>query len=203
VLPTYVVHVGDELDLHASARSYTPHPNAPSPGDEFEQARDWLNKLEELFPVMSIAYSNHTARLFKAAAEARIPDQFLKPLSEALDKPGWQWAWDWEIPWAHGSVIIEHGHRRKNALARASELGASVMQGHHHSEMGIQWRNTRRRLYFGAALGCLCDSEAIALRYAKEAPLGQMLGCGAIVDGWPRLFYMDVDRQGKWTGKLV
>lgn len=203
VKPKHVYHVGDEIDAHACARNYTPHPDAPSAGDEFALAAAWLDELEKLFPRMSIAYSNHTARLFKAAAEARLPSQLIRPLAEAYNKPQWKWAWSWDLPWRHGTVVVEHGHRRKDPLKRALELGESVMQGHHHADMGIHWRNSRRRMLFGAALGCLCDANALALSYAKEAPFGQMLGCGAVVGGWPVLFHMDLDKRGRWTGRLV
>lgn len=203
VKPAMVLNVGDEIDNHAVSTSFKPNPNAPSAGDEFDQAKAGLDDLERLFPVMYLAMSNHTARIYKKAADSGIPGQWLKTPSQAFDKPNWIWEPEWYVPWKHGQVCVYHGDRMKGALKYARLLGTSVACGHHHQEFGIQFQNSRSQILFGMDVGCLVDKDGIALQYANQSPLGQMLGCGAIVNGWPTLFAMETDEHNRWTGRLV
>ena len=137
------------------------------------------------------------------AQDAGIPDEWIKWPNVAYVKPNWEWARTWDVPWAGGMCTVYHGDRKKGALAYARLIGQSVVAGHHHSEFSLQVQNSRNRMFFGMDVGCLVDEESYAMRYAKTNPLGQVLGTGAIVDGWPRLFPMETDRKGRWKGKIV
>jgi hypothetical protein len=196
------IHVSGNCDNHTLARNYKPHPNAPSAGDEFKQAKKFLDGLEELFPVLYLAESNHTARLWKTTQDAGIPDQWIRTPNEAFDKPRWEWYREIWLQTKLGPVCVQHGDRQKGALRYARTLGASTIQGHHHSEFGIQFQNSRHRILYGMDVGCLCDADALALAYARTNPLGQMLGTGVVVDGYPRLVPMGLTVKGRWDKKI-
>lgn len=198
----HVVCVGDLLDLHCLARNYKPHPNAPSAGREFELSEEFLSELYIHFPTMYICEANHEGRLRKKAQDAGIPDQYLKDVDEAHARDGWHWDREWWLDTELGPVCVNHGDRKKGALNYAKTLGASVIQGHHHSDFGIQFQNSRHRILYGMDVGCLCDPEALALAYSRTSPLGQMQGTGVIVNGWPKLAPMGLDSDGRWDGVI-
>jgi len=198
-----VICVGDLLDAHGIAPNYEPHPDALSPGNELKASQAYVSDFARVFPEMWVCTGNHEYRVHKAAQKARLPSDLVRPLSEVFDTPGWTWGDDWWIESALGPVCVTHGDKKKGALAYARLIGASVVQGHWHNEFALQFQNSRNRVFFGMDIGCLADADSLALAYAKRAPLGQMLGCGAIVDGWPRLFAMEVGIDNRWTGRLI
>lgn len=202
IKPSEIYHIGDEVDHHAMSE-YVKHPNAPGAQDEYEQASVWLDDLEQAFPKMRLCYSNHTGRLFKAAARAGISSAFVRPPHEVYNKPKWRWANGWDVAWAKGTVHIYHGQKKRGAFNRAKMLGSSVISGHSHTLCGVQWYLADTNLVFGMDVGSLLNKAAPNMHYAEQNALSEILSTGALVSGWPEIFHMDTDKNGRWTRRIV
>ena len=58
--PTYIVNIGDEVDMHSINVSHLVDPDLPSPHDELEIARSWIKRLEKLFIIFKLnVHTNH------------------------------------------------------------------------------------------------------------------------------------------------
>jgi hypothetical protein len=49
-------------------------------------------------------------------------------------------------------------------------------------------------------VGCLID-DALALTYNKNTLKRPIIGCGAILDGHPKLLPMILEKGGRWNGE--
>lgn len=202
IKPHEVYHVGDEFDANTFSR-FTRDPDLPAARDEWRLAAKTARQLHEMFPQMRLCNSNHGSRIYKRLQIAGLPEQFLRPLQEIYSVPGWQWAPGWSIETAYGPARITHGVKKKGAINRARQTGGSRIQGHYHSLFGLEYYDAGEGVRFGMDVGSLVDMSSRAFMYAEEGQYTSMLGCGAIVDGYPRLFPMIVNSKNRWIGKLV
>ncbi len=182
--PTKTVCIGDSVDQHQLGR-FTPDPNAPSPGDEYELAMAFMKQLYALFPEAVEVTSNHNTRIFKQAHNARIPDAYLKSYEEMMQYPaGWSIKPYVEID----GVMYEHGERAGGGQVNrtiAMVNTQSTVYGHHHSAAGIAYFANRKRLLFAMNVGCLIDHDSYGLAYAKTSRFLQTLGAGIVDKGVP------------------
>jgi hypothetical protein len=197
-----VVNVGDEVDQMGLSR-FDPDPDAPGPGPELKLAKKHLAKWYEAFPEMFICESNHTARVYKAAYMAGIPEDYLRTVPEWLGAPeGWEWANSWEID----GIKFEHGDAQGGmhaAMNLAMRNRKSTVIGHHHSHGGVRYMANDDEMIFGMNVGCLIDFHSIAFRYAKMAAYKPTLGCGVIIEGVPHFIPMFTTKKGRWTKEIV
>lgn len=199
--PTEFVCLGDEIDAHALS-DYDHDPNGYSAGHELDAAIAELKKLYKSFPNMKVCTSNHTARPFRRAQKFGLPAQLLKSYSEFLRAPkGWEWRDKWEVD----GVIYEHGegHSGKNgAITAATGNMQSTVIGHIHSFAGIQYYANPKYLIFGFNVGCLIDKDAYAFGYGAKIKTKPIIGVGLVNKGVPMFVPMQLDKHGRWTGKL-
>lgn len=199
--PNEVVHVGDEVDFHALG-DWDHDPDGMSAGDELKSALKFMDKLYALFPKVKVCTSNHTARPFRKAFKHGIPKAFLRDYHEFLQAPkGWQWADKWEID----GIIFEHGEGQSGkdgAINAAKGNMQSTVIGHIHAFAGIQYAANPKFLYFGFNVGCLIDRHAYAFAYGKHMKNKPILGCGIIINGIPQFIPMELNKKGRWIGKL-
>lgn len=199
--PTEYVCLGDEIDAHALS-DYDHDPNGYSAGHELDAAVKELKKLYKVFPEMKVCTSNHTARPFRRAQKFGLPAQLFKSYSEFLEAPkGWEWADKWEVD----DVIYEHGegHSGKNgAITAATGNMQSTVIGHIHSFAGIQYYANPKYLIFGFNVGCLIDKDAYAFGYGAKIKTKPIIGVGVVNRGVPMFVPMQLDKHGRWTGKL-
>ena len=51
--------------------------------------------------------------------------------------------------------------------------------------------------------GCLTKQSSLAFQYARNFRMRFVIGTGAVIDGQPKLFAMQMDKHGRWTGEIV
>ena len=199
--PTKVVHIGDVMDLHALSQ-YDSNPDGMSSGDELIAAQAFLKNLYQVFPEVSVLTSNHDIRAYKRATQAGIPRAFLKDYSEwFLSPPGWKWVDEIKID----DVLYIHGHQIPsgggNVMHNAMRhYMRSVVFGHFHTRMGIDYYATADNLLFGMCVGSLIDHKAYAFEYQKLSARKPLIGAAVIVDGHPLIEPMLLNKKGRWKG---
>ncbi|MGH3056462.1 MAG: hypothetical protein ACRDL7_15925 [Gaiellaceae bacterium] len=200
--PTVTVNVGDEVDQMAMSR-FDPDPEGDGPGVELRKALKHLRGWYAEFPEMLVCESNHTARVYKQAFLAGIPEAYLRTVPEWLDAPeGWVWANHWDIDgvrYEHGDAQGGQGAARNLAIRNRQ----STVIGHHHSHGGVLYIANDDEMIFGMNVGCLIDMNSIAFRYAKMAANKPTLGVGIVIEGVPFFVPMLINGRGRWTGELV
>jgi len=201
--PGVVVNVGDEIDHHALG-DWDHDPDGLGAGDELKLAIKKLQAWYKSFPKMKVCESNHTSRIFRRAYKHGIPRAYLRDYREFLQAPkGWQWADKWDIDgirYEHGDAISGGGKMASFQLPLKNMK--STVFGHFHSWAGIQyWANSEYLLY-GFNVGCLIDRHAYAFNYGKLLKDKPILGVGLINKGVPTFIPMQLNRKGRWIGKL-
>ncbi len=199
--PDRVVCLGDEIDAHAMS-DYDHDPDGMSAGDEMEASLEAIQPLYKLFPVVSAAVSNHTARPFRRAKKYGIPKAFLRDYRDWMQAPdGWWWEDSFTIDgvdYLHGEGFSGAMGALKCALARMN----SVVIGHLHAFAGISWAANSKHLVFGMNCGWLGDKDAYAMAYSKHLAHKPVLGTGIVKDGLPTFVPMTLDGRGRWKGDL-
>lgn len=199
--PGRTVCLGDEIDAYGLS-NFEHDPDAPSPGDEFEQAMDQMRLLYAIFPHVQSCISNHTARPYRQATKHGIPSVFLRSYRDFMDAPsGWSW---------HDSVEIDgvryfHGEGFSGplgALKAAQAYMQPVVIGHLHSYAGVIFNANPKHLIWGLNAGCLIDRSQMAFHYAKHMAAKPILGVGLVRDGIPTFLPMTLERGGRWNGEV-
>lgn len=199
--PDAVVGIGDEVDNHAIS-DYPSDPDGLSARAEYEKALEFMQALYKRFPVMSVCESNHTSRAYRKAFKVGLPKVMIRSYGEVWQAPmGWQWADEWEFD----GVLYRHGegYYGENAhVLAAKKHMQSVVIGHVHAHAGVRIVQAKRNVW-GMNVGCLIDTRAYAMRYAKNMPIPVTLGCG-IVHGGRRAEFVPLltDKRGRWTEEL-
>lgn len=201
--PTRVIQLGDELDMHA-ASFHTSDPDLLGAGQELKAGVNFLKELKRLFPVMDILESNHGSMAQRKAKVSGLSKLLIKSPNEAYGiDSNWKWYYDLTLKLPSGRKCYFHHGLSKSAQAASRSRGMCIVQGHHHSQMGIQYTTTPEGIYWGLAAGCLIDDNSLAFAYNKTTTERPSLGCAAIIDSTPIIIpMMTSGKQRKWTGKL-
>jgi len=177
-----VVHIGDLVDNHAI--SYHEHdPNGMSPEDEMKATLEVLQGWYKAFPKVLLCRGNHDALVDRKGRTSGLPERCFKPFREIWELPkGWSDDWEWEID----GVLYKHGlgcsGKRPHALEAIRE-GQSVVIGHAHSILAMEYIFTSRDQKFGLSAGCGIDRKAYAFSYGKDMKFKPAIGCGVVLDG--------------------
>ncbi len=200
--PTRVVSVGDEVDKHAMS-FHDSDPDLDSAGRELEEAIKCLEPIYKMFPKMDIMDSNHGSMVFRKAKHHGIPVAYIRDYQEVLRAPkGWTWHNDLFLQYKKNPPIyICHGIAA-NVMKVVEQRGVSVVQGHYHTTFGVGYISTPASLLFGLQVGCLIDKKSLAFAYDKINLKRPMLGIGMIVKGVAFPVPMQLNINGRWTGKL-
>ena len=105
-----------------------------------------------------------------------------------------------------GGVMIMHGDERGSScvpLSAMRKVGYSLIRGHYHSRFFLAYESTSEQLRFDMIVGCGIDPKSIAYTYNRKDLARPILGCAVLIDGEPRLKPMWLDKNGKWTGKIL
>jgi hypothetical protein len=100
--------------------------------------------------------------------------------------PGWR-----TFPRYHqheiDGVIYAHGDRGKGgqtpAIKNAKEIFQNYVQGHTHTQMGVNWHVNDSFAVWGMNVGCGVDDDTLAMDYAKSYNNRSALGCGVVLEG--------------------
>ena len=197
-----VVNIGDELDQHAISM-HDNDPDLHSAGDELILSKEYIKKLEKIFPEMTLVDSNHSSLVYRRALKYGLPKAYLKSYNEFLDVgEGWKWVEDLTLTLSDGTrCFFTHG-MSANVLQVAQMMGMHTVQGHYHSKAGIQYFSNPDSLIWGAQTGCLTNQKSLAFGYSKNFKNRFIMSSLVIADGQPRLHPMVIN-NGKWIGKIV
>ena len=203
IKPDFVLNVGDECDAHALSM-HDSDPDLPSAGDELKMAKKVIHDLEKIFPEMTLLHSNHSSLIYRRALKHGMPRAYLKHYNEFLEVgPGWQWVDDINFKVSDGSEVFATHGISADGLKLAMQYGKNVIQGHFHSKFNIQYFSNPDNLIWSMSCGCLTKQSSLAFQYARNFRMRFVIGTGAVIDGQPKLFAMQMDKHGRWTGEIV
>lgn len=202
--PDIVVQIGDETDGHAIS-FHDSDANLDSAGVELEKAKLGLEKLHNLFPNLLLCDSNHGSLIYRRAKAHGLPVQFIKKYRDILfpehGAPGWSWGDAWDLNTPLGTVRLQH-QVSGDLLLNAAHERKSMVIGHFHGKLDIQYAASSTALYFGAHCGCLIDNKSLAFAYGKLSRSKPILGCMVITDGCPQIIPMLLDDTGRWCSRV-
>lgn len=204
--PVNIVCIGDEVDLNWLS-DFARLPEADQPHSEWAAAQSFMRSLYAEFPTGVSCTSNHVhGRFDRARTRGRIPPGFLRPIEDLIDAPV---GWSWHTEIRMGDVIIRHGHKDGQALKRVilEEMPAkygksySLLLGHYHQKIGVYTQDIKvgPRFLWGGFTGCLINPQHPFFGYSKSY---EKLGCVVLVHGRLVPVAMDLNDEGRWTGKL-
>jgi len=200
--PTRVINVGDEVDGHGIS-FHDSDPDLMSPGDELIAAQKACKELEKIFPTMELCDSNHGSLLYRRGKAGGIPRHMLKDYADVLNVgSGWTWHSEIVVNYKDFAPVVVRHQFTANTLKNAEQMGCSIVQGHHHSKLEVQWTSSPFSVHYGITVGCLIDKESLAFSYNKLQVKRPILGSGIIIDGMPQVIPMILDQDGRWTGRL-
>jgi hypothetical protein len=201
--PKKYIDLGDTEDNHSI--SYHEHsPNLKSHNDELEAIIEINQKWYKKFPNLDILASNHGSLIYRQGATAGLAERCLRTVKEIIGAPvGWNY---------HERLILEEGKFRilfkhkvqKNYLLAAQKIGACIMQGHFHSQAGVQFfTNELGEVRWAASCPCLIDINNLeAYKYNKSDVNRPILGAMIIENGFPKIILMPLDKKNRWTGDI-
>ena len=180
-----VVFIGDILDLH-----FTSYHETSTEGygatQEHDLAVEMLRKWYKAFPKAYVTIGNHDALIYRKAMSAGISKRWIQNYSQVLGTPGWEWVTDVVID----DVLYTHG--TTNAYTKAKQNLMSTVQGHLHSQAGIQFYVGAKSRIFGFQIGCGVDMKSYAMEYGRNFPK-PVISCGVVIEGLhPYLEVMDL-----------
>lgn len=180
-----VVFIGDILDLH-----FTSYHETSTEGYGATQEHDlsvkMLRKWYKAFPKAYVTIGNHDALIYRKAMSAGISKRWIQNYSQVLGTPGWEWVTDVVID----DVLYTHG--TTNAYTKAKQNLISTVQGHLHSQAGIQFYVGAKSRIFGFQIGCGVDMKSYAMEYGRNFPK-PVISCGVVIEGLhPYLEVMDL-----------
>lgn len=183
-----VVHIGDEVDLHALSFHDT-DPDGLSPGDEANAAKAELKKWFKAFPTVRVCIGNHSYRHLRRAYKCGLPAYYLRNFNEIWEAPA---GWRWEMRWQLKGVLFTHGTGSGGKWAhehQAIKNRQSTAIGHIHSHGGVKYLANSQNMIWGMNVGCGVDNDSYAMAYGKDFVDKPTLGCGVILnDGRVPLF---------------
>lgn len=170
-----VVFIGDILDLHFSSYHET-STEGYGATQEHDLSVEMLKKWYHAFPKAYVTIGNHDALIYRKAMSAGISKRWIQNYSQVLGTPGWEWVTDVVID----DVLYTHG--TTNAYTKAKQNLMSTVQGHLHSQAGIQFYVGAKSRIFGFQVGCGVDMKSYAMEYGRNFPK-PVISCGVVIDG--------------------
>ena len=157
-----VVFIGDVIDNHYSSY-HESDPDGMGAGDELDYAIKKLSKWHAAFSQAFVTVGNHDRLIRRKAFSGGIPKQWIKEYADVLNVPGWTFT---------DRVVIDgvqyiHGESGK-AIKKAKDDMMSTVQGHRHTECGVEWAVGANFKIFGCAVGCGINHETYAMAYGRN-----------------------------------
>ena len=176
-----VVHLGDNVDLHSV--SYHEHdPNGWSPLAEMEETDKHLKPWFKAFPKVSLCKGNHDNLVDRKSKTVGLPRRAFKPYRDIWKLPkGWVDRFEFEFD----GVLYKHGtgcSGKYGHVTAAVNCRQSVVIGHLHSVLGVEYIVSSKDRIFGMCVGCGIDQKRYAFAYGKDFKRKPILGCGVVVN---------------------
>jgi len=170
-----VVFIGDILDLHFSSYHET-STDGYGATEEHDLSVEMIKKWYKAFPNAHVTIGNHDSLIYRKAMTAGISKRWIQDFSQVLGTPGWKWVTDVVID----DVLYTHG--TTNAYTKAKQNLMSTVQGHLHSQAGIQFYVGAKTRIFGFQVGCGVDMKTYAMEYGRNFPK-PVISCGVVING--------------------
>lgn len=182
--PDTFAFIGDVADHHAIS-TWTKHPLAPGPKDEYEMALTGIQRWYNRFPDAIVCKGNHDERPMRLAEAAGVPGTYLKDHAQVWETPRWNWVDDITLfpDDEHNRLYLTHGTARSGlhpAFNLAKEMSCSSVMGHVHHCGGIKWFANPAKRWFGMDVGALIDDRLYAFAYGKPCKKKSVHGCGFV-----------------------
>lgn len=182
------VHLGDLVDWHAISY-HEKDTERPSAHDEKTEAMKQVRKVHAAFPELDFLIGNHDSLPYRKARTVGIPDCEIMPFKDSWGLDGWRIHPRYADIKTDG-VIYRHGDKEKGgqrlaALANAKEQHCSLVQGHLHSQFGVEFAANHDRIIWGMQVGCGAEPGHPAMKYSRVYSARPILGCGVIINGEP------------------
>ena len=186
-----VVFLGDLVDSHYSSFHDSDPDGDHTAGGELTKAKEEIQRWYKAFPKAMCCLGNHCLIPQRKVFNAGVSKQWLKPMSEVLDTPNWEYALEFRLD----GVTYTHGTGRK-ARQRARQDLMSVCQGHYHSESYIEHFVGRDYKIFACQLGAGIDDKSYAFSYGRNFSKTHV-NAGVILDNGtlPIIEYMDLNKD--------
>lgn len=179
---TRVVHIGDLVDWNAIS-FHEKDPSMPSAADEFMEASKQVRALHKAFPEVDYLIGNHSALPQRKATMIGLPEGVLKDFKTLWGLDGWTIHPRFADLVIDG-VIYRHGDKEKGgqmaALKNAQGQFNSLVQGHLHSQAGVNYHANQNGCIFGLGVGCGVDHHHPAMNYGRIYAAKPILGCGVV-----------------------
>lgn len=184
--PDRIVHIGDLTD-QACYSYHEKDPRLKDPSKERRQALQQIRRLSEAFPEVELLMGNHDANIERQALSAGLDADVLKPFGQYWNLPD-----TWTVyPRYHDlyidGVMYMHGDKFGGGIHAAGNNAksqfCSVVQGHLHANLGVQYTANASSRIFGMCVGCGVDHRKLAMDYGKVYKRKPILGCGIVREG--------------------
>ena len=192
----HTIFIGDVVNN--GLLSYHEHdPDWPySPAQEIEITRERVARWEEAFPNADVMIGNHDALPYRKAKTAGIPRYMIKDPEAIWGTSSWTWHPRFST-FKYDEVMYRHGDKGKGgqnnpAFRNAKDNFVSLVQGHHHSQCGIEWFCNEYTKIFGMQVGAGMDWKVQEMDYGRKFNQKPMISCGIVYEGKPYLEVMDL-----------
>ena len=178
---TKIVHLGDLVDNHSI--SYHEHdPNGWNPAQEMEATDKHLKHWFKAFPKLYLCRGNHDNLVDRKGKTVGLPRRAFKPFRDIWKLPkNWIDGFEFEI----NGVLYKHGTGNSGKYGHVNAaIGArqSVVIGHLHSVLGVEYIVSSKDRIFGMCVGCGIDRKSYAFAYGKDFKRRPILGCGVVLN---------------------
>jgi len=171
-----VVFIGDIIDNHYSSY-HEADPDGMGAGRELDNAISRLKPWHDAFPNADSILGNHCRLIRRKAFSGGIPKRWVREMSDVLEVP----TWNFTERVVYDGVQYIHGESGR-AIKKAKDDMQSTVQGHRHTEMGVEWAFGANFKVFGMAVGCGVDAKSYAMSYGKNFKK-PAIGCGVVFGG--------------------
>lgn len=191
-----VIFIGDIIDNHYSSYHEVDQ-NAFGAKYELELAIQKVQRWVKQFPVADVCIGNHDALISRKAQTGGIPEAWIKSYSEVLGAPQWTFKTDF----IYDNVRYSHGHKSGKARTGHKRDMHSLVTGHYHTDMYIDWNHGIGNKTFGMSVGAGADDTTYNTNYAQGGKK-TAYGCGVVLQNGtlPIVIPMDVN---KYEGAIV
>jgi len=170
-----VIFIGDIIDNHYSSY-HESDPDGFGAGEELDRAIDMIADWYHTFPKSTVIIGNHDRLVYRKAYSSGVSKKWIREYKDVLNTSGWDFVENIEL----FDININHGEGG-TAIGRAKNELQSQVQGHRHTELGVQYSVGANFIIFGLQVGCGVDMKSYAMAYGKHFKKCA-IGCGVVLN---------------------
>jgi len=195
--PDRVICIWDELDYHALSY-HEVDPDLDSAAVELQKGREFLWKVEEIFPVMDLVHSNHGSMHKRKSKTAWMPRHLIKDYRDVIfwngKWEGWTWSDSVTLTMSNWEDCHFVHYADANIVNHAARYWMSLVAGHRHTKFELWYSSSPFKLVFGMCIWCLIDDNSYAYAYNKLQSRRPILWVWLILDWIPQLIPMPLTK---------